>query len=175
MLHLTLAYVNSPHGFSRPDRVHANQEHRYTTVQPLATVGTRYCRHLSTPIACWPFWYWSARGNAYPWRGMWLVKGSSVSRPTSTQSLIKWLRRRHYTETSLSWKSPARSRLYHLQSQSLVPGRGTSCLILNPSRPWWIHHQVLFMKTSHSIWSIIFCLKQNIFSEAKLSIRKRFK
>jgi hypothetical protein len=87
MYHLTLAYVNSPPGFSRPDRVHANREHRYTTVQPLATEGTRYYRHLSTPIACWPFWYWSAWSKAYPWRGMWPIKGSAVSRPTSVRSL----------------------------------------------------------------------------------------
>ena len=66
MQHLTLAYVNSPPGFSRPDRVHANREHRYTTVEPLATEGTLYSRRLSTPIVCWPFWYWSARGKAYP-------------------------------------------------------------------------------------------------------------
>jgi hypothetical protein len=30
-------------------------------------------------------------------------------------SVLKRLRRRHYTETSFSCKSPARSRLYHLQ------------------------------------------------------------
>jgi hypothetical protein len=53
-------------GFSRPEWVHTNQEHRYTTVQPLATEGTRYSRHLSTPIVWWPFWYWSNRGKAYP-------------------------------------------------------------------------------------------------------------
>jgi hypothetical protein len=39
-------------GFLRPDQVHANREHRYTTVQPLATEGTLYYHHLSTPIAC---------------------------------------------------------------------------------------------------------------------------
>jgi hypothetical protein len=49
--------------------------------------GTRYSRHLSTPITCWPSSYWSAWGKAYPWRGMWPVKGSSVSKPTSTRSL----------------------------------------------------------------------------------------
>jgi hypothetical protein len=49
---VTLAYVNSPPGFLRPDQVHANREHRYTTVQPLATEGTPYSHHLSTPIAC---------------------------------------------------------------------------------------------------------------------------
>jgi hypothetical protein len=43
--------------FLRPDQVHANREHIYTTVQPLATEGTRYSRHLSTPIARWPLWY----------------------------------------------------------------------------------------------------------------------
>jgi hypothetical protein len=88
MYHLTLAYVNSPLGFSRPDRVHTNREHRYTTVQPLATEGTRYSLHLSTPAACWPFWYWSARGKAYPWRGMWPVKRFSIIKPTSVRSLI---------------------------------------------------------------------------------------
>jgi hypothetical protein len=88
MWHLTLAYVNSPPGFSRPDRIHANRVHRYTTIQPLATERTRYSRHLSTPIVCWPFWYWSARGKAYPWRGMWPVKRSSIIKPTSVRSLI---------------------------------------------------------------------------------------
>jgi hypothetical protein len=53
MYHLTLAYVNSPPGFLRPDQVHANQEYKYTTVQPLAMEGTRYSLHLSTPIACY--------------------------------------------------------------------------------------------------------------------------
>ena len=53
MQHLTLAYVNPPPGFLRPDQVHANREHRYTTVQPLATEGTRYSCHRSTPIACY--------------------------------------------------------------------------------------------------------------------------
>jgi hypothetical protein len=53
MWHLTLAYVNSTPGFLRLDQVQANREHRYTTVQPLATEGTRYSRHLSTPIACY--------------------------------------------------------------------------------------------------------------------------
>jgi hypothetical protein len=88
MYHLTLAYVNSLPGFSRPERVHANREHRYTTVQPLDTEGTRYSRHLSIPIAWWPFWYWSNRGRAYPWRGMWPVKESSIIKPTSVRSLI---------------------------------------------------------------------------------------
>jgi hypothetical protein len=40
-------------GFLSPDQVHANREHRYTTVQPLATKGTSYSRHLSTPIVCY--------------------------------------------------------------------------------------------------------------------------
>jgi hypothetical protein len=66
MLHLTLAYVNSPLGFSRPEWVHANREHRYSTVQPLTMEGTRYSRHLSNPIVWWPFWYWSDQGKAYP-------------------------------------------------------------------------------------------------------------
>jgi hypothetical protein len=50
--------------------------------------GTRYSRHLSTPIVCWPFRYWSPRGKAYPWQGMWPAKRSSISKPTSTRSLI---------------------------------------------------------------------------------------
>jgi hypothetical protein len=50
--------------------------------------GTRYSVHLSTNIACWPFWYWSARDKAYPGRGMWLLKRSSIIKPTSTWSLI---------------------------------------------------------------------------------------
>jgi hypothetical protein len=36
-------------------------------------------------------------------------------------------------------------------TQSLVPSRGTSFSMLNISRPRWIHHQVLFLKTSRSI------------------------
>jgi hypothetical protein len=80
--------MSTRHRVSRPDRVHANREHRYTTVQPFATEGKRYSRHLSTPIACWTFWYWSARGQAYPWRGMWPVKRSSIIKPTSVRSLI---------------------------------------------------------------------------------------
>jgi hypothetical protein len=31
---------------------YADRDYRYTTVQPLATEGTRYSRHLSTPITC---------------------------------------------------------------------------------------------------------------------------
>jgi hypothetical protein len=84
----TLAYVNSHPSFSRPEWVHDNREHRYSTVQPLATDGTRYSHHLSTPIAWWPFWYWSDRGKAYPWWGMWPVKRSSIIKPTSVRSLI---------------------------------------------------------------------------------------
>jgi hypothetical protein len=61
---------------------------RYTIVQPLATEGTRYSRHLSTPIVWWPFWYWSDRGKSYPWWGMWQAKRSSINRPTSVWSLI---------------------------------------------------------------------------------------
>jgi hypothetical protein len=49
--------------------------------------------------------------------------------------VLNRLRRRHYTDTSFSCKSPARSQLYYLQTQNLVPGRGTSCPMLNPSRP----------------------------------------
>jgi hypothetical protein len=86
--HLTLAYVNSPPGFSRLEWVHANREHRYSTVQPLAAEGTRYSCHLSTPIAWWPLWYWSDRGKAYPWRGMWPFKRSSIIKPTSVRYLI---------------------------------------------------------------------------------------
>jgi hypothetical protein len=55
MWHSPLTYVNSHPGFSRPEQVHVNREHRYSTIQPLATEGTRYSRHLSTPIAWWPF------------------------------------------------------------------------------------------------------------------------
>jgi hypothetical protein len=47
--------------------------------------------------------------------------------------VLKWLRRRHYNETSFSCKSPAGSRFYYLKTQSLVPDRGTpfGC---------WTHH-----------------------------------
>jgi hypothetical protein len=119
-----------------------------------------------------PFWYWSARGKSYPWWGMWPVKRSSIRKPTSTWSLID-------SDRDTTPRLP--SRASHLsglvfiiyKSQSLVPERGTSFPMLNPSWTWWIHHQVLFLKTSHSIWSIIFCLKQKLlFSKARLSIRK---
>jgi hypothetical protein len=83
---LTLAYVNSPPGFSRPEWVHANREHRYTTVQPHATEGTHYSRHIFTPIAWWPFSYWSDRGKLTH-KGIWPVKRSSISKPTSARSL----------------------------------------------------------------------------------------
>jgi hypothetical protein len=48
--------------------------------------------------------------------------------------------------------------------------------MLNPSRPWWIHHQVLFF-WKHPIHCEVspFVLKENIcFSKAGLSIRKPF-
>jgi hypothetical protein len=48
-------------------------------------------------------------------------------------SVLKRLRRRHYTKTSFLCKSPARSRLYYLKSQSLVPCRGTHFIC-------WTHH-----------------------------------
>jgi hypothetical protein len=48
-------------------------------------------------------------------------------------SVLKRLRRRHYNETSFSWKSLAGSCFYYLKTQSLVPDRGTpfGC---------WTHH-----------------------------------
>jgi hypothetical protein len=88
---------------------------------------------------------------------MWLVKGSSVRRPTSTRSLI---------DSDGDTTPRLSSRLSHppglsftISTQSLVHDRGTSFTMLNPSWPWWIHHQVLFLKTC--------------FSRARLSIRKK--
>jgi hypothetical protein len=61
------------------------------------------------------------------------------------------------------------------QTQSLVPVRGTFFPMLNPSWPWWIHHQVLFSKTSLPLCIIIFCKNKTFcFSKAKLSITKTF-
>jgi hypothetical protein len=103
---------------------------------------------------------------------MWLVKGSSVRRPTSTRSLI---------DSDGDTTPRLSSRLSHppglsftISTQSLVHDRGTSFTMLNPSWPWWIHHQVLFLKTSHPTWSIIFCQNKTFcFSRARLSIRKK--
>jgi hypothetical protein len=131
--------------------------------QPLATESTRYSRHLSTPIVCWPFWYWSDRGKAYPWRGMWLVKRSLIIRPTSTQSLI-----------DSDGDTTAR-----LSSCASHPP-GLVFIICNPEIWYlaevhlcrcWTHHghdgstiKSFLLKTSHPMWSIIFVLKkQNIF------------
>jgi hypothetical protein len=50
-------------------------------------------------------------------------------------TVLKRLKWRNYTETSFSCKSPTRSHLYFLPSQSLVPDRSTSLAMLNPSRP----------------------------------------
>jgi hypothetical protein len=47
---LNLAYVNSHPGFSRPKWVPANREYSYSTVQPLATEGTRYSHHLPRSV-----------------------------------------------------------------------------------------------------------------------------
>jgi hypothetical protein len=89
--------------------------------------------------------------------------------------VLNRLRWRHYTETLFSCKSPARSQLYHFISQSLVPVRGTSFPMLNPSWPWWIHHQVLFSKTSLQLCHIIFCKNKTFFiARARLSIVKTF-
>jgi hypothetical protein len=140
--------------------------------QSRAQIHTRYSRHLSTLIVWWPFWYWSDWGKAYPWRGMWPVKRSSIIKPTLTQFLID-------LDRDTTPRLPSRASLTRSVSslsfttQDLVPDRGTSFQMLNPSWPWWIHHQVFSLRTSPPIWSIIFCLKQNIlFSKAKLSIRK---
>jgi hypothetical protein len=55
LVHVTLAMV--PGMFPRV---------QHPTFQSLATEGTSYSRHLSTPSACELFWYWSDRGKAYP-------------------------------------------------------------------------------------------------------------
>jgi hypothetical protein len=158
-------------GFSRPEWVHANREDRYTTVWPLATEGTRYSRHLSTPIAWWPFWYWSDRGKAYPWRGMWPVKGSSVSRTTSTWSLSD-------SDGDTTPRLPSRA------SHPL----GLIFIIYNPKfgtcQRYIFSDVEPIMSMMDSPSSLLFenfpshmkhhsCLKQNIlFSKARLSIRK---
>jgi hypothetical protein len=51
LVHVTLAMV--PAMFPRV---------QHPTFQSLATEGTSYSRHLSTPSACELFWYWSDRG-----------------------------------------------------------------------------------------------------------------
>jgi hypothetical protein len=51
LVHVTLSMV--PAMFPRV---------QHPTFQSLATEGTSYSRHLSTPSACELFWYWSDRG-----------------------------------------------------------------------------------------------------------------
>jgi hypothetical protein len=137
-------------------------------------VGTRYSRHLSTPIACWPFWYWSAWGKAYPWWGIWPVKGSLVSRPTSIRSLSD-------SDGDTTPRLP--SRASHLLDLVFI--------IFNP-KIWyltevhfvrcWTHHghdgstiKFYFWKHPNPSEASSFCFKQNIcFSKARLSIRKLF-
>jgi hypothetical protein len=47
--------------------------------------------------------------------------------------------------------------------------------MLNPSWPWWIHHQVFFSKTSLPLCNIIFCKNKTFcFTKARLSIGKTF-
>jgi hypothetical protein len=104
---------------------------------------------------------------------MWPVKGSSISKPTSTRSLID--SDRDTTSRLSSRASHPPSLSFIISTQSLVPDRGTSFSMLNPSWPWWIHHQVLFLKTSHPLWSIIFCENKTFCSSrATLSVRKTF-
>jgi hypothetical protein len=98
--------------------------------------------------------------QSLPWRGMWPVKRSSIVKPTSTRSLI-------YSDRDTTPRIP--SRASHLPGLVFIiynPKFGTWQRYIfsdvNPSRPWWIHHLVFSLKTSHSIWSIIFYLKQNI-------------
>jgi hypothetical protein len=161
MYHLTLAYVNSPPGFSRPEWVHTIREHRYSTVQPLATEGTRYSHHLSTPIAWWPFWYWSDWGKAYPWWGMWPVKRSSIIKPTSVRSL-------NDSDGDTAPRLPSRAShpldlVFIIYNPKFGTWQRYNFQMLNPSRPWWIHHHKSFLcKNPHPVWSITFCLKQNI-------------
>ncbi len=155
-------------------------------------VDTRYSRHLSTPIACWPFWYWSAWGKAYPWWGMWPVKGSSVSRPTSTRSLsdsdgdttpklssrarsqLYYLNPKvwYLTEVFLLVQVTARSRLHHLN-----PKFGTCQRYIfsdvEPIMAMMDSPSSLFFENFPSHMKHHLSLKQNIlFSKARLSIRK---
>jgi hypothetical protein len=136
--------------------------------------GTRYSHHLSTPIACWRFWYWSAQGKAYPWRGMWLVKGSSVSRPTSVRSLID-------SDGDTTPRLPSRA--------SHPPG--LVFIIFNP-KIWYLEEVHLFRCWTHHghdgstikfyFWkhplpseaSSFVKTKKLLFSKARLSIRKPF-
>jgi hypothetical protein len=104
---------------------------------------------------------------------MWPVKRSSIIKPTSRRSLIDSNRDTTPRLSSRASHPPGLS--FIILTQSLVPDRGTSFPMLNPSRPWWIHHQVVFLKTSHPTWSIIFCQNKTLcYSRARLSIRKTF-
>jgi hypothetical protein len=102
---------------------------------------------------------------------MWPIKGSSVIKPTSARSLIN-----SDGDTTLRLSS----RASHLPGLSLIIsntkfGTWPSFLMLNPSWPWWIHHQVLFLKTSLPLCNIIFCKnKPFCFARARLSTRKTF-
>jgi hypothetical protein len=88
-------------------------------------------------------------------------------------SILKQLRRRHYTETSFSCKSPTRSHLYYSKTQSLVPDRGTLFRC-------WTHHDrdgftivcVFFGQIPIQCEASPFSKQNILFSITRLSIRK---
>jgi hypothetical protein len=87
--------------------------------------------------------------------------------------VLNRLRQRHYTETLFSCKSHARSQLYHLKPKSWYLAEVRLFQMLNPSWPWWIHHQILFSKTSLPLCHIIFCKnKFFFFAKERLSISR---
>jgi hypothetical protein len=110
------------------------------------------------PSASELFSYWSIWGKAYPWWGMWLVKRSSIIKPTSARSL---------NDSDGNTALRLLSRASHPPGLIFIvynPMFGTwqrySFQMLNPSWPWWIHHHKSFLcKNSHPMLSITFFKK----------------
>jgi hypothetical protein len=136
--------------------------------------GTCYSCHLSTPIACWPFWYLSARGKAYPWWGLWPVKRSSISKPTSTRSLID-------LDEDTTPRLP--SRASHPSGLVFIIFKPKIWYLTEVHLVWcWTHHghdgsTIKFYFWKHPIpseASSFVKTKTFLFSKARLSIRKPF-
>jgi hypothetical protein len=88
-----------------------------------------------TPSAGELFWYWSNQEEAYPvpYQGMWIVINSLLT--SLRRMVLNRHRRRHYTETLFSCKSPARSQFIQTFFPFLVPDRGTLF-------QWWTHQHL---------------------------------
>jgi hypothetical protein len=119
--------------------------------------GTRYSHHLSTPIVCWPFWYWSARGKAY----------------TSTRSLID-------SDGDTTLRLPSRAShppglVFIIYNPKFGTWQRYIFSDVEPIMAMMDSPSSLFFEKFPSHISITFCLKaKKLFSKAHLSIRKRF-